>query len=162
MEASVLRLDDEDGSGSVMRVGTYGVGPLVRFVEWLFSPSVPGFNLCMALWSLFWGGLMVIQPDTFDSGRFAGMRWMSDAGWIAFFAALTVLHTLACRGTVRPALRITADLLTAWIWLSVAASFLRIEIQIASYTPGTLIYVTMGFAALAHGIYCAGLPRTGG
>ncbi len=162
MEASVLQLDDQDGSAPVRRVGTYAVGPLVRFAEWLFSPGVPGFNLCMALWSLFWGGLMVIQPETFDSGRFVGMRWMSDAGWIGFFAALTVMHVLACRESVRPGLRIAADLLTAWIWLSVAASFLRVEIQLNAYTPGTLIYVTMGFAALFHGIYCAGLPRTGG
>lgn len=161
MEAVVLRVDHEDGGGPMMRVGTYAVGPLVRFVEWLFSPSVPGFNLCMALWSFFWGGLMLVQPETFDSGRFVGMRWMADAGWIGFFMTLTVMHGLACRETVRPGLRITADLLSAWIWLSVAASFLRVEIQIASYTPGTLIYVTMGFAALAHGIYCAGLPRTG-
>lgn len=161
MEAVVLRVDDEAEGSPMMRVGTYAVGPLVRFIEWLFSPGVPGFNLCMAFWSLFWGVLMVVQPETFDSGRFAGMRWMSDTGWIGFFWALTVMHGLACWGGIRPGLRITADLLTAWIWLSVAASFLRVEIQIASYTPGTLIYVTMGFAALAHGIYCAGLPRTG-
>ena len=159
MEASVL---DEDGSGPVRGGATRAVAPLVRFVERLFGPGVPGFNFSMGVYALIWAVLMIVQPETFATGRFAGMHWLPGAAWVFFFSGLALLHGFAFWRSEPLALRITADLLSAWIWLSVAASFLRIELRTGAPTPGTFIYIIMGVAALCHGIYSAGPPRNGG
>ncbi|MFC5555215.1 hypothetical protein [Methylobacterium iners] len=123
---------------------------------------MPGFNLAMGLFATVWAVLMPLRPETFDTGRFAGMHWLPDAAWIAFFASLALLHAAAFLRPARSNIVLVADMLTAWIWLSVAASFLRIEVKTGGLAPGTFIYVIMGFAALCHGVYCAGRPRTGG
>lgn len=148
--------------GPVRRSAAWAVGPLVRFTERLFGAGVPGFNFAMFLFAAVWAVLMPLRPETFDTGRFAGMHWLPDAAWIVFFAVLALLHALAFFRPDRPNITITADLLTAWIWLSVAASFLRIEVKTGTLTPGTCIYIIMGFSALFHGIYCVGRPRNGG
>lgn len=133
---------------------TVTVTPLVRFVEWLFGPLAPGIDLLLCLFAGAWGSLMIFRPQTFDRGAFVGMNWLADAYWIAFFVVLTALHGL---GVIRCHLRwarVTACLLSAWIWISVAVSLAKVEV-----TTGVLTYPIIGGAALFGALYLSGPPR---
>lgn len=156
MEAAVFN-DGYDEGGAVRRAVAGAVTPLVRFVEWLFGPRAPGLDLGLCLFALGWGSLMLFKPRLFDTGQFVGMQWLHDGIWIGFFAVLTIMHAA---GFIQPrwrALRVAAGLLSAWIWMSVSGSLLRVEM-----TTGVLAYAIVGFGALCGSIYVAGLPRHGG
>ncbi|WP_264047519.1 hypothetical protein [Methylobacterium flocculans] len=133
---------------------TVTVTPLVRFVEWLFGPLAPGIDLILCLFAASWGSLMIARPQIFDRGAFVGMGWLPDVTWIAFFAILTVLHGLGVFCCYLRWIRVTACLLSAWIWISVAVSFAKIEV-----TTGVLTYAIIGGAALCGALYLSGQPR---
>lgn len=157
MEALVFRDDYHDEGGALRRSAALAVTPLVRFVEWLFGPRAPGLDLGLCLLAAGWGSLMVLKPKLFDTGQFVGMQWLPDAAWIGFFALITVLHGVGC---VRPywrSWRVAGSLLSAWAWMSVSGSLLRVEM-----TTGVLAYAIAGLGALCGGIFIAGLPRNGG
>lgn len=130
------------------------VTPLVRFVEWLFGPQAPGVDLVLCLFAASWGGLMLARPAIFDKGAFVGMQWLPDAVWIVFFSALTVMHALGFFLWAARWVRVAACLLSAWIWISVAVSFSKVEV-----TTGVLTYAIIGGAALCGALYLSGQPR---
>jgi hypothetical protein len=146
-----------DEGGPVRRVIARAVTPLVRFVEWMFGSSAPGLDLGLFLFAFGWGSLMLLKPRLFDTGQFVGMQWLPDATWIGFFAMLSVMHGAGFLCPRWRALRVAAGLLSAWIWMSVSGSLLRVEM-----TTGVLAYAIVGFGALCGSIYVAGLPRHGG
>ena len=155
MEA-VVRNEGYAGDGPMRRSVAGAVTPLVRFVEWLFGPLAPGLDIGLCICAGGWAYLMLTKPALFDKGSWAGMQWLPDSAWIGLFCILTLMHGL---GFLRPrwrGLRTAALLLSAWIWMSLAASFLRVEL-----TPGVFVYAVMGFGALCGGIYLQGLPRDG-
>lgn len=156
MEAVVFD-DAYDEGGPVRRVVARAVTPLVRAIEWLFGPQLPCLDVGLFLFAFGWCSLMLCKPALFDSGQFVGMQWLHDVAWIGFFAALTIMHGA---GFVQPrwrSMRVAASLLSAWIWMSISGSFLRVEM-----TTGVLAYAIVGLAALCGSIYIAGLPRNGG
>ncbi|MFC5553637.1 hypothetical protein [Methylobacterium iners] len=126
-------------------------------MEWLFGPRIPGLDFGMCLFALGWGYLMVTKPQLFDKGSWAGMQWLPDPVWIAFFTALTLMHALGWLLPRRRALRVAALLLSAWVWITIAGSFLRVDL-----TPGVFVYSIIGFGALCGAIYVSGLSRNGG
>lgn len=136
------------------RAAALTVTPLVRAVEWLFGPKAPGIDLQLMLFAAGWAGLMVAHPTLFDRGTYVGMNWLPDDYWILFFLILTTMHAVGLVRTGWRALRYTACLLSAWIWISVSASFATIEI-----TTGVLFYAVVGAEALAGAIYLSGQPR---
>lgn len=139
------------------RLATLLFTPLVRFVEWAFGPKAAGIDLGLSLFAAGWASLMLAKPQLFDRGSYQAMSWMADEVWIGFFIFLTTLHVT---GLVRPLwreLRCAAALLSAWIWISVSASFATIEIA-----TGVLTYTVIGLFALCGAIYLSGQPRKGG
>lgn len=156
MEAVVWWSEDYEGDGPVRRSAAVAVTPLVRFVEWLFSPRAPGLDVGLCLFAGGWGYLMITRPALFDVGQFVGMQWLADQIWITFFCLLAVMHAVGCARPSWRSLRVAANLLSAWIWISVAGSFLRVEL-----TTGVVAYAVVGFGALCGAIYIAGLPRAG-
>lgn len=156
MEAVVFDEAYDEG-GPMRRTVAGAVTPLVRFVEWLFGPRMPGIDVGLCLFALGWGSLMLFKPRLFDTGQFVGMQWLHDTVWIGFFGALTVMHAAGFARTHWRALRVAAGLLSAWIWMSVSGSLLRVEM-----TTGVLAYAIVGAMALFGSIYIAGLPRHGG
>ncbi len=156
MSAGVLQ-DDEFTEGLVRRTAAGAVTPLVRFVEWLFSPAASGLDVGLCLFAAGWGGLMIAKPALFDTGQFVGMQWLRDEAWIGFFLLLTLTHAAGCLRPHWRTMRVGACLFSAWIWISVSVSLYRVEM-----TTGVLAYCIVGFGALAGGIYIAGLPRKAG
>lgn len=154
MEAVVCRDDEFDEAGAMTgRLTAVALRP-VRFAEWLFSPLAPSIDLVLMLYAAGWAILEVTRPHVFDIGALVGLRWVSDPTWIVLHLVLTVLHGI---GLVRPywrVLRIGAAFLSAWHWLFVAISLVRIDI-----TPSVVAYSILGFWALFGGVYLAGLPR---
>lgn len=146
------------GEGWSMRGGwtSLAVRP-IRFAEWLFGPLAPGLDLGLMLLPAGWAILEVTRPQLFDSGAFVGLSWVSDPVWFSLHCLLTALHGI---GLVRPywrVLRIGAAFLSAWHWLFVALSLVRVEM-----TTGVIAYAIIGAWALVGGVYLAGLPRKAG
>lgn len=126
----------------------------VRFAEWLFGPLAIIIDIVLLLFAAGWAILEVMRPGLFDTGAFVGLSWVADPYWFCLHALLTVLHGT---GVVRPhwrALRVSASFLSAWNWLFVSLSMVRVEL-----TTGVLAYAILGFFALFGGIFLAGLPR---
>ncbi|WP_437871312.1 hypothetical protein ACSD7O_22300 [Methylorubrum extorquens] len=136
------------------RIATALITPLVRFVEWLFGPTAAGVDLALSLFAGGWAGLMIARPQIFDHGTFKGMYWMADEVWIAFFTILATLHVIGLFRPLWREMRCAAALVSAWIWISVSASFATIEI-----TTGVLTYTIIGAGALCGAIYLSGQPR---
>ncbi|TXN71638.1 hypothetical protein [Methylobacterium sp. WL6] len=136
------------------RVAAATVTPLVRFVEWMFGPLAQGIDLLLFLFAAAWGGLMIFRPKIFDVGTFVGMQWLPDFTWIAMFGVLTAWHAAGMFLGHRRALRYSACLFSAWIWITVSASFATIEI-----TTGVLCYGIVGSFALCGALYLSGQPR---
>ena len=131
--------------------------PLVRFVEWLFGPRAPGIDLALLLFAAGWGGLMIGRPAVFDRGAFAGMRWLPDATWIAFFVSVAGMHAAGLARWDWRNLRCAACLLSAWVWISVSVSIWKVEL-----VPGVIVYGVVGLGALCGAIYLSGQPRKAG
>lgn len=151
MEA-VVRHDEEDWP-MTGRWTSLAARP-VRFAEWMFGPQAAVIDLALMVMAAGWAMLEVLKPQLFDTGAFVGLAWIAEPVWFALHVVLTILHGA---GLLRPFwrnLRIAAAFLSAWHWLFVAFSLLRIEM-----TTGVLAYGALGSFALFGGIYLAGVPR---
>ena len=133
------------------------VAPLVRFAEFVFGPLAPGIDLVLALFAAGWATLMVERPELFDRGSFVGMTWLPDPAWITFLTLLALLHGIGFFRLHARNLRVASALMSAWIWICVSVSFLRVDVS-----TGVISYAIIGLSALLGGVYLAGLPRKAG
>lgn len=157
MEAAVYRGDEYDEDSAMNgRLTAIALRP-VRFAEWLFSPLAPTIDLILMLFAAGWAILEATRPHVFDIGAFVGLRWVSDPIWLTLHVGLTLLHGVGLIWPYWRVLRISAAFLSAWHWLFVAISLLRID-----FTPSVVAYSIVGFWALFGGVYLAGLPRKAG
>lgn len=128
-------------------------GP-VRFAEWLFGPLAAIIDMVLLLFAAGWAIMEVMKPAYFDTGAFIGLSWVSDPIWFSLHVVLTVLHGLGLVRLHWRTLRAGAAFLSAWNWLFISLSLVRIEM-----TTGVLAYAILGGMALFGGIFLAGLPR---
>ena len=140
-----------------MRRLAAAVSPLLRMIQWMYSPAAPGVDLFLGLAALSWFGMMTLRPGLFDAGNYRGMQWAPDPVWIVFVGALVIMHLA---GLVEPGwvkLRAAACLASAWYWICVAISLSRLGL-----TTGTGTYGLIGVVALTSAIYVSGrVPRSG-
>ena len=127
---------------------------LIRFSSWFFGYGAPGIDLVLAMLAAGWAVLMVGRPDLFDQGSFIGMSWLPDPAWIAITVALSLAHGFGLRRPDWLNWRMLTLLGSGWMWLCVAASFLRVDVG-----TGVFAYSIFGFVALLAAIYVGGLPR---
>lgn len=130
------------------------VTPILRLANWTFSYGAPGVDLVLCLLAAGWAALMIGRPDLFDQGSFVGLSWLPDPAWIAITLLLALAHAFGLRCPDWLNWRMATLLSSGWMWLCVAASFLRVDIG-----TGVLAYSLFGSLALLGAIYVGGLPR---
>lgn len=127
------------------------IGRLVGLVDWLYGRPAAGIDCGLGAIAAGWGTLMLARPAIFDAGAYAGMTWLPDPVWSGLMIAVALLHLA---GVLRPAwinLRTGTALVSAWIWLFIAMSLLRIALS-----PGVITYSILGVGALFGAIHIAG------
>lgn len=127
------------------------VSPVLRFADWAFSGEASGADLFLFGASSWWLFVMLCRPEVFDGPPLVGMDWAPDAFWVVFVTSDAVMHGLALWRPHLYRMRMGGALVSAWYWLTIAASLSRTGIS-----TGTGVYSIFGGAAALLAVYLSG------